>query len=83
VCGTLLCSFPELPQQAASLLESCRTIAPADAARHALTALPGLLVARYLGDNSEAARQWFAELWKILRPACCGRAAVIPRIWNT
>lgn len=83
VCGTLLCSFPELPQQAGGLLEACRAIAPADDARHALTALPGLLVARYLGDNSEAARLWFTELWKILRPACCGRAAVIPRIWNT
>lgn len=83
VCGTLLCSFPELPQQAAALLESCRAIAPSDAASHALTALPGILVARYLGDNSEAARQWFAEIWKILRPACIGRPAVLPRIWNT
>ena len=24
-----------------------------------------------------------AELWKILRPGCCGRPAVLPRIWNT
>ncbi|WP_153144737.1 urease accessory protein UreD [Dechloromonas sp. H13] len=83
VCGTLLCTFPELPQQAAALLEALRAFAPADGARHGLTALPGILVARYLGDNSEAARLWFAELWKILRPACCGRPAVIPRIWNT
>ncbi|MFZ2266930.1 MAG: urease accessory protein UreD [Azonexus sp.] len=83
VCGTLLCSFPELPLQATGLLETCRTVAPVDGAGHALTALPGMLVARYLGDSSEAARLWFAELWKILRPACCGRPAVIPRIWNT
>jgi urease accessory protein len=83
VCGTLLCSFPELPQQAAVLLEACRAIAPSDAASHALTALPGILVVRYLGDNSEAARLWFAEIWKILRPACVGRPAVLPRIWNT
>ncbi len=83
VCGTLLCTFPELPQQAAALLEALRAFAPADGARHGLSALPGILVARYLGDNSEAARLWFAELWKILRPACCGRPAVIPRIWNT
>lgn len=83
VCGTLLCSFPELPQQAAALLEALRAVAPADAALHGITALPGLLVARYLGDNSEAARLWFAELWTILRPACCSRPAVTPRIWNT
>ena len=83
VCGTLLCSFPELPQQAAALLEALRAIAPADAAPHGITALPGVLIARYLGDNSEAARLWFAQLWTILRPACCGRPAVLPRIWNT
>lgn len=83
VCGTLLCSFPELPQQAAALLEALRAIAPPDQANQGLTALPGVLVARYLGDNSEAARLWFAELWKILRPVCCGRPAILPRIWNT
>jgi urease accessory protein len=83
VCGTLLCSFPELPLQAAALLEACRRIAPADGANHGLSALPGMLVARYLGNSSEAARLWFVELWAILRPACCGRPAVIPRIWNT
>jgi len=83
VCGTLLCAFPELPQQAATLLEACRKINPADGANHGLSALPGILVVRYLGDSSEAARLWFAELWAILRPVCCGRPAVIPRIWNT
>ena len=83
VCGTLLCAFPELPQQAAALLEACRKIIPVDGAHHGLSALPGMLVARYLGDSSEAARLWFAELWAILRPACCGRPAVTPRIWNT
>lgn len=83
VGGTLLCAFPDLPRQAASLLEALRAIVPGDAARHGITALPGVLVARYLGDNSEAARLWFARLWQTLRPACCGRPAVPPRIWNT
>jgi urease accessory protein len=83
VCGTLLCTFPELRQQGAALLEALRAIAPADAALHGITALPGILIARYLGDGSEAARLWFIELWKILRPVCCGRPAVLPRIWNT
>ncbi len=79
VSGTLLAAFPHTPE----LLAACRAIAPADTASHALTALPGLLVARYLGDSSEAARLWFADLWAILRPAYCGRPAVTPRIWNT
>lgn len=83
VGGTLLCAFPDLPRQAAGLLEALRAIAPGDGASHGITALPGVLVARYLGDNSEAARRWFAHLWQTLRPACCGRPAVPPRIWNT
>lgn len=83
VCGTLLCTFLELPRQAATLLAACRKIAPADGANHGLSAMPGMLVARYLGDSSEAARLWFADLWAILRPACCGRPAIPPRIWNT
>ena len=83
VGGTLLCAFPDLPRQAAGLLEALRAIAPGDGASHGITALPGVLVARYLGDNSEAARLWFARLWQTLRPACCGRPAVPPRIWNT
>ena len=84
VCATLLCSFPGLDGQAASLLAALRAITPPEAsALHGITALPGLLVARYLGDNSEAARQWLSELWKILRPACCDRPAIPPRIWQT
>ena len=49
----------------------------------AVTHLPGLLVARYLGDSSEAALHAFTALWKALRPSVCGRAAVEPRIWST
>jgi urease accessory protein len=79
VCGTLLAAFPHTPE----LLAACRQMAPDDGAPHALTALPGLLIARYLGDSSEAARVWFTRLWEIIRPACCGRPSVSPRIWNT
>ena len=79
VSGTLLAAFPHTPE----VLAACRAIVPADGASHALTVLPGLLVARYLGDSSEAARLWFTALWAVIRPVCCGRPAVIPRIWNT
>lgn len=44
----------------------------------AVTHLPGLLIARYLGDSSEEALHAFTRLWKILRPS-----AVEPRIWRT
>lgn len=82
VAGTLLATLPA-QFEIANLLDTCRRIAPADAAEHALTALPGLLIARYLGHNSEAARLWFIQLWQHLRPALLGREAVPPRIWNT
>ena len=49
----------------------------------ALTRLPGLLVARYLGDSSEAAKRCLVRIWSLLRPALIGRAAVEPRIWST
>jgi len=48
-----------------------------------VTLLPGILLARYLGDSSEAARHYFAALWRILRPALTGRDATEPRIWRT
>ncbi|WP_305073739.1 urease accessory protein UreD [Propionivibrio sp.] len=82
VNGTLLATL-DANDDVAALLDACRAIAPADHAEHALTALPKLLVARYLGHNSEAARLWFAALWHVLRPALLGRPAVTPRIWNT
>jgi len=49
----------------------------------AMTLLPGLLVARYLGDSGEEALRGFSRLWTLLRPAVAGRAAVEPRIWST
>lgn len=49
----------------------------------AVTRVPGVLVARYLGASSEAARQYFAALWACVRPVVAGREAVAPRIWST
>ncbi len=48
-----------------------------------VTPLPRVWIARYLGDSSEAAREYFIALWHIVRPALAGRAATIPRIWRT
>lgn len=49
----------------------------------AVTQLPGVLVARYLGDSSAQAKRLFAQLWAVLRPALFGRPAQPPRIWST
>jgi urease accessory protein len=63
-------------------LAACRAQAPI-AGAGAVTRLPGLLVARYAGPSSEAARNYFMQLWTILRPLITGRTAARPRIWNT
>jgi urease accessory protein len=61
----------------AALVAECRKIEPA------ATLLPGLLIARYLGDSTEQAFRQFAALWGLLRPALTGREAEQPRIWRT
>ena len=67
-----------------ALLASCREIPPGESgAQYGVTVLPQLLVARYLGHSSEAARAWLVQLWRLLRPALLGREAQPPRIWNT
>jgi urease accessory protein len=79
VCGTLLAAAPAIPDD---LLAAARAIEP-ESGQGAVTRLPGLLVARYLGDESEAAKRFFIALWAILRPALAGREATPPRIWRT
>jgi urease accessory protein len=81
VSGTLLAVAPHIEP---GLLAACREIpAQESGAQHGLTQLPNMLVARYLGHSSEAARHWFVALWQVLRPALIGREAQRPRIWST
>lgn len=79
VTGSLLVASEALD---GSLLEACRAIRP-QVGEGAVTRLPDLLVARYLGPSAEAARAWFVALWAVLRPAIVGRPAAVPRIWHT
>ena len=79
VCGTLIA----VTENVADVdLVVCRAV-EAKSGETAVTRLPGVMVARYLGDSSEAARQYFVAIWQRLRPVVAGRAAVTPRIWNT
>jgi len=61
-----------------SLLAECRGVSGG-----AVTRLPGLLVARMLCDSGAEVRRYFTSLWSLIRPALCGRGAVVPRIWAT
>ena len=79
VYGTLFSSFLDFDKKN---LDTLRELNPTHGSG-AVTLLPGILLARYLGDSSEAARRYFAALWRILRPALTGRDATEPRIWRT
>lgn len=79
VFGTLFVSFPHVEK---TILEDMRKQNPVEG-KGAITLLPGILLARYLGDSGEAARRYFAGLWRILRPRLAGLDAVEPRIWQT
>ena len=79
VFGTLFVSFPSMGK---AMLEDLRSQEPVSG-RGAVTMLPGVLLARYLGDSGEAARRYFTALWRILRPRLAGREAIEPRIWQT
>jgi urease accessory protein len=79
VFGTLFAASPLLDR---TILENLRRENPVEG-KGAITLLPGILLARYLGGSSEAARGYFTALWRILRPALTGRDAHEPRIWRT
>ena len=71
----------------AILLAECQQLQPQDdvdaKARYGVTALPEVFSARYIGMSAPAARQYFEQIWHILRPWYLGHVAVRPRIWNT
>jgi urease accessory protein len=79
VAAVLLAASPRLDDAGR---DACRRLEPA-AGEGAVTLLPGLLVGRYLGSSSEAAKSYFAAMWRVLRPSVSGREASEPRIWRT
>ncbi|BAL26861.1 urease accessory protein UreD [Azoarcus sp. KH32C] len=79
VVGSLLVASPKCDT---ALRDRCREIGPA-VGQGAVTLLPGLLVARWLGPACEPGREWFIRLWDAIRPAVAGLPMRVPRIWNT
>jgi urease accessory protein len=80
VCGTFLVVGCDID---AAVLTACRAVKPAVAeARIGITRVPGVLIARYLGDATEDAFQWFTNLWAVLRRALLGKVACPPRVWS-
>ena len=66
------------------ILGPIQALAPREKeALFAVTLMDDLLVARYLGHSTFAARDLFIEVWTLLRPHIAGRTACPPRIWAT
>jgi len=80
VMGTLLMVAPATER---GLLDACRAVSPHGDAHWGVTAVPGVMIARYLGASAEAARSYFVALWRVVRPALLGREVSLPRIWST
>lgn len=76
VCATLIAVGPPLP---AVLLTELRAAMAAEASV-GITQTKGVLVARHLGDDSEAARRIMLTVWRGVRSHLLGREAVTPRI---
>jgi urease accessory protein len=64
------------------LREQAQQLGPADDC-FSVTRLGEVLVCRYLGYSSEAAKRFFCAAWAFLRQAVSGRGTVPPRIWAT
>jgi len=79
VFGTFVAVSPRID---ATLVGALRDVARARG-DVVVTALPGVVVARYLGESLEDASAQFGALWQAARPALLGRAALPPRIWRT
>ena len=79
IFGTLMMAGAAMSDE---LLAACRAVA-CSGGEGAITRLPDVVVARYRGDSASAARTYFANLWRLLRPVIAGRDAVIPRIFST
>lgn len=83
VCATLILTGKTIP---ASLIDLVRQEVDeiADGAGEvAVSQLKPVVVARYLGDSSETARNAMLHVWGRLRPTMLGRPAMVPRMWNT
>lgn len=82
VCATLIACGLTLDASALQQLRQELDSASASG-RSGVTQLPHIVVVRHLGRSSEAARAVLLAAWRRLRPALLGRAAAIPRLWNT
>jgi len=79
VFATVIVAAPKIDD---AWLAAARAVEAPDASA-GVTRLPGVMLARYRGQSSEAARAYCAGVWRCLREPVMGREAIEPRIWRT
>lgn len=85
VTGSFVVAAGRVPED---IVAACREVKLAShakygQAKYGVTALPQIFSARYVGMSAPQAREYFEQLWQILRPWYAGREKTRPRIWNT
>ena len=78
VCATMIAVGGRLPAPVLAALRGLR-----DDRLFGVSQLPEVLTVRYLGDDSEEARELMLEAWRLLRPALLGRQPCELRSWRT
>ena len=80
VAGTFVAAGSTAP---AEIVAELRALRRTQEYLFAVTALPEVVIARYLGHSAEQARECFVEAWRVLRPWLVARPVQLPRIWRT
>ena len=83
VCASLIAVGQPQPATMLQALREQAQVNTGGVGRVGATQMKSVLIVRYLGDNSEVARQVMLQAWQLLRPALLGQPAEVPRIWNT
>jgi urease accessory protein len=84
VAGTFMVAAPSATESWVGRLREALSVVALDAGDlWAATLVSGVLVVRYRGGSTRAARLLFERALHVLRPLYAGRAAVHPRIWST
>lgn len=83
VCATMIAVGDNLGAELVTTLREQAALVTQEVASFGVTLMKSVLVARYLGDSSAMAKRLMGLAWQQVRPVVVGRAAAVPRIWNT
>lgn len=83
VCATLILTGKMLPQPLIDLARAETENISKGIGQIGISQFKSIVVIRYLGNSSEVARHVMLCAWSLFRPEILGRAAIVPRMWNT